>query len=445
MSGEVNQTNRRSFLRQVGVVAAAGGAFYFRVRASAADSPEINGRWSPIYPWPDVAIHLHLLPSSTHETARLMSYSDDGVPGLRDRNAGFSKSYLVNIPQNGVPARTWAYIPNNVTNLFCSGHTFLPDGRLFAMGGHNQDYFGAGDVNFFAETPSPGWETQPNALNAGRWYPSVINLPNKEILVVSGTIAGSTNIDPMPQVWKTNEGGGFRDLTTALRTLKTYPKIFVAPNGRVVSVGSEQLTSYLDTSGTGKWSNGPKRAYGNRNYGAAVLYDDGKILIAGGATTNSAVPTATAEVLDLNAATPAWRYTQPMANARKHCTATLLPDGTVLVTGGSRSQLFNDAAGAIFAAELWNPATETWSLMASAMVPRVYHSTALLLPDGRVLSAGGGRPKAKNGGKHNTNVEIFEPPYLFRGPRPTVTDVPASAALGSEFSVATPDAVVSTE
>ena len=339
MSGEVTQTNRRSFLRQVGAVTAAGGAFYFRVRASAADSPEINGRWSPIYPWPDVAIHLHLLPSSTHETARLMSYSDDGVPGLRDRNAGFSKSYLVNIPQNGVPARTWAYIPNNVTNLFCSGHTFLPDGRLFAMGGHvDLDYFGAGDVNFFAETPSPGWETQPNAMNAGRWYPSVINLPNEEILVVSGTIAGSTNIDPMPQVWKTNEGGGFRDLTTALRTLKTYPKIFVAPNGRVVSVGSEQLTSYLDTSGTGKWSNGPRRAYGNRNYGAAVLYDDGKILIAGGATTNSAVPTATAEVLDLNAAKPAWRYTQPMANARKHCTATLLPDGTVLVTGGSSSQ-----------------------------------------------------------------------------------------------------------
>ena len=258
---------------------------------------------------------------------------------LRDRNAGFSKSYLVNIPQNGVPARTWAYIPNNVTNLFCSGHTFLPDGRLFAMGGHvDLDYFGAGDINFFAETPSPGWETQPNAMNAGRWYPSVINLPNEEILVVSGTIAGSTNIDPMPQVWKTNEGGGFRDLTTALRTLKTYPKIFVAPNGRVVSVGSEQLTSYLDTSGTGKWSNGPRRAYGNRNYGAAVLYDDGKILIAGGATTNSAVPTATAEVLDLNAAKPAWRYTQPMANARKHCTATLLPDGTVLVTGGSSSQ-----------------------------------------------------------------------------------------------------------
>ena len=65
-------------------------------------------------------------------------------------------------PQNGVPARTWAYIPNNVTNLFCSGHTFLPDGRLFAMGGHvDLDYFGAGDINFFAETPSPGWETQP--------------------------------------------------------------------------------------------------------------------------------------------------------------------------------------------------------------------------------------------------------------------------------------------
>ena len=113
------------------------------------------------YAWPDVAIHLHLLPSSTHEKARLFSYSDDGVPGLKDRNAGFSKSYIVEIPPNGVPRPPWLYVPNNSTNLFCSGHTLLPDGRLLAMGGHvDLQFLGAGDINFFSESPTPAWETQ---------------------------------------------------------------------------------------------------------------------------------------------------------------------------------------------------------------------------------------------------------------------------------------------
>jgi hypothetical protein len=129
-----------------------------------------------------------------------------------------------------------------------------------------------------------------------------------------------------------------------------------------------------------------------------------------------------------------------MAYARKHANSTILPDGTVLVTGGSNTSAFNDAAGAILAAELWDPSTERWTKLASAQVPRIYHSTALLLPDGRVVSAGGGRPKAKNGGANNTNCEIFEPPYLFRGARPSVTDAPAKAALGAEIQVSTPDA-----
>ena len=109
----------------------------------------------------------------------------------------------------------------------------------------------------------------------------------------------------------------------------------------------------------------------------------------------------------------------------------------MLVTGGSSSKAFNDAAGAILAAELWNPVTGRWSTLASAQVPRIYHSTALLLPDGRVLSAGGGRPKAKNGGQHNENAEIFEPPYLFKGPRPTINAAPISAAFGAAIAVDT--------
>ena len=130
-----------------------------------------------------------------------------------------------------------------------------------------------------------------------------------------------------------------------------------------------------------------------------------------------------------------------MAFARRQLNATLLPDGNVLVTGGTSSPGFSDPAGAVHAAELWNPTTEQWTTLASSSdappigtglsIPRVYHSTALLLPDGRVLSMGG------NG---QTTSEIYSPPYLFKGARPTITSAPASVAYGQSFFVQTPDA-----
>ena len=120
--------------------------------------------------------------------------------------------------------------------------------------------------------------------------------------------------------------------------------------------------------------------------------------------------------------------------------ATLLPDGKVLATGGSSSVAFNDAAGAIKAAELWDPATGQWSVLASMQVPRLYHSIAILLRDGRVLVAGGGRPPAAHGGGNNETVEIFSPPYLFKGPRPVITQAPAAVRYGASFLIRTPDA-----
>jgi len=118
----------------------------------------------------------------------------------------------------------------------------------------------------------------------------------------------------------------------------------------------------------------------------------------------------------------------------------LLPDGKVLVTGGTSSPGFNDATNSVLEAEMWDPATGFWSTMASMQVPRLYHSTAVLLPDGRVLSAGGGRPSATSGGTDNWNAEIYSPPYLFKGARPIVSSAPTSLSYGQVFSAQTPDA-----
>ena len=117
------------------------------------------------------------------------------------------------------------------------------------------------------------------------------------------------------------------------------------------------------------------------------MYDVGKVVFIGGGSTTNIV-----ETIDLNAAKPAWAVVAPMKFRRRQHNATLLPDGTVLVTGGSQGTGFDglNPGEPIHTPELWDPAKGTWTQMASEAVDRCYHSTAVLLPDGRVFSGGGG-------------------------------------------------------
>ena len=162
------------------------------------------------------------------------------------------------------------------------------------------------------------------------------------------------------------------------------------------------------------------------------MYEPGKILYVGGGP-----PTNTAEIIDLNQPSPSWAYTGSMAFARRQMNATLLPTGQVLATGGTSAGGFNDPSGAVHAAELWDPATGTWTTMASNAVTRIYHSTTLLLPDARVLHTGSGDGA---GAADELNYEIYSPPYLFKGARPTITGAtPAVVGYGQSLNVATPD------
>src|SRR2546422_8099774 len=125
-----------------------------------------------------------------------------------------------------------------------------------------------------------------------------------------------------------------------------------------------------------------------------------------------------------------------MACARRQMNATLLPTGDVLVTGGTSGSGFNNPVGAVHAAELWNPATGTWTTLASNAVTRIYHSTTLLLPDGRVLHTGSGDSNAAA----ERNYELYSPPYLFQGARPSITAAtPTDVAYGQTVFVETPD------
>jgi hypothetical protein len=152
------------------------------------------------------------------------------------------------------------------------------------------------------------------------------------------------------------------------------------------------------------------------------------------------------EVIDLNVSKPAWAVVAPMKFHRRQHNATLLPDGTVLVTGGSKGTGFNDLGNkAVRIPELWDPKSGTWTEMAPEAVARCYHSTAVLLPDGRVLSGGGGEYAPTIGQSNPTadthaNAQLFSPPYLFKGPRPRISKAPTKVVFGQTFNVDTPDA-----
>jgi PKD repeat protein len=365
-----------------------------------------SGSWEAPFPWPVIALHLMLLPDG-----KVLSWGHTGQPQLWDPNSG-------NFTQVALG-----------TELFCSGHTMLADGRILTAGGHITDDHGLPDINLF-DPASQNWSSS-TPMKRGRWYPNTTLLSTGEVVIIAGRDESSTVVGE-PEVWSS---GSVRVLSGASLVLPYYPRAFLAPNGKVFYAGEEQTTRYLDPSGTGSWKSAGNRLYGIRDYGAAVMYDVGKILyVGGGRTTN------TAEIVDLNSAAPVWQWAGSMANARRHLNATVLPTGEVLVTGGSSGTGFNDVALAVHAAELWNPNPAplgTWKVLASNVVNRTYHATSLLLPDGRVLHTGSGDG---GGAPNENNAELFSPPYLFKGPRPTISGAPSSIDYGSTFTVTTPDA-----
>lgn len=369
---------------------------------------------------------------------RVVSFADDDNPNYNvngARLAGSTKTYVVQIPTNGAPGAV-TFIPNDRSNMFCSGHSFVADGRLFVIGGHlGKDGWGEPRTEFFDYRDPTVWYPGPDMFQ-GRWYPSACLLGNGDLLALSGTMDSTVVSSSIPEVW--SPSGGWRQLTGAIRSLPYYPFAILAPDGRVFAAGPHVDTRFLTVTGSGSWSTARNHVLNvTRSYGSAVQYADGKVMVAGGADP----PTNSCEIIDLNAGTPTWLTTRPMINARRQHTLTLLPDGTVLVTGGTSGAGFNNNTGAVLTPEIWTPPPDSmWRPMANMAIPRLYHSTTVLLPDGRVLSAGGGRPKATNGGADQLNCEIFSPPYLFKGTRPSISSAPSTAHYGVPFTINTPNA-----
>ena len=394
----------------------------------AACSPlSTQGQWSDTVSWPNVAAHSALLPNG-----KVLTWGRE-IPS----EGGFTipAGKLPGIPLVWDPtAGTFTHVDAGA-DLFCSGQVFMPDGRFVQMGGHSGvDTKGTRTVYMF-DYRTNTWAKNANNMVDGRWYPTVTALATGEQLVIAGTDTVAA-FDSIPEVLQLD--GTFRELTGAKRQgLGYYPFVFLAPNGKVFYAGAAVNTFFMSTAGVGGgFSAGIPTNSVIRDYGSAVMYDVGKVIIMGGGHTE-----ASAEVIDLTQASPAWRNVQPMTYPRRQMNAVIMADGKIMASGGSAGPDFNPSTNIALVPEIWDPATELWTQVAAMKMPRLYHSETLLLQDGRILSVGGGQPAA-SGVSDNYNAEIYSPGYLFNpdgspvtASRPIIQTAPATTTYGGSFPV----------
>jgi hypothetical protein len=382
-------------------------------------SPSEIGQWSPPVELGLVAVnmvHLH--------TGKILMYGGEN-------NGGTSATVWD-------PATGNFYAVPAPYNIFCSGHAALADGRILVVGGHDNanNILGSDQAALF-DPITESWTSVPH-MSYRRWYPTATALTDGRILVTSGATTCFDCIADIPEIYDP-ASNSWTQLGSAQLAFPYYPFIFLLPDGRILNAGAGEqpaVTSTLDLLNQQWTTLDPTVVDG----GSAAMFLPGKIIKSGTAATTdiSNLPTAaTTYILDTTQAAPKWRQTPSMAFPRAYHTLTMLPDGKVLATSGGVTTEGKDVSTAVFEAELWTPASETWKTMAAMQAPRLYHSTALLLPDGRVVVAGSGD---SYGGPNQTTAEFYSPPYLFKGARPGIASAPSVISHGSTFSLNLTDA-----
>jgi hypothetical protein len=326
-------------------------------------------------------------------------------------------------------------------DMFCDGMVVLPDGHPFVIGGTVQydPFFGEKRTSTFS--PSTETFTQRASMSDGRWYPTGTVLADGNVLAVSGLGSGgglNASIDiyhPATNSW--SHSG------TAFIGMPLYPRMTLLPNGKVFESGANPNTMTY-TPSSGAWTNIASTIYGQyRDYGTTVLLPltpannfRPRVMILGGGQGGTNI-TATTELIDLSVPTPAWTAGPNMAAPRIQLNATLIPGGRVLVSGGSSKD--EDGSTAVREAQIYHPATNTFSNAETMEFPRLYHSNTLLLPDATVMAVGGNPAR----GEYEPHVEIYAPPYLFksdgtRATRPVISKTTTSTIhYGGSFDIHT--------
>ncbi len=401
-----------------------------------------QGTWSTILPWPLIGIHSALLPNGD-----VLTFGTD-----QEGDQGTHKIYDIWDPKTGLHITLTDAIETDefcsgvildpVTgNIILEGGDGRPEGNVNT---------GVVDVNVFDYRTDSLVASPTGHLNLPRWYGSLISVGGGNLLALGGE--NGVSADDTTSVTGLSVGGGegtpelytpgvgWTELTGAYSADMSvnwyYPRAWVSSNGLVYGFDTGSGSVFKINTST---PNGSIATVGNTPftafaYNPSAEYAPDKILILDG--------NGNAWIMDISGTTPTFTQTNGVGENRAWANLTDLADGTVLLTGGSVQ--VNDAVTETNNAMIWNPETGQWTDDASAAVGRLYHSATLLLPDATVLSTGGGAP----GPLTNLNAEIYTPGYLLnpdgslRTDRPIITSAPATLEQGQTFTISLDNADV---
>ena len=397
--------------------------FQFESRNEHLTDPSVVGSWGKLIAWPHVPVHAAVTPSNTIVT--WASNELDDYP--QTTGAKFSWSSVYD------PASDSFLDTNNPAHdMFCAGTTLLEDGSLLASGGNPR----ASETSHF-DPDSNSWSLT-SYMSQQRWYGTNVVTGSGDVFTTFAKGA-----QEIPELFTTKEGSwrdvpgadmsvlrDEQDLSNAVRgnssaEMQWYAFMHTSPDGRIFQSGPTQTMHWFDAEGQGSVeAAGTRQGESlNRQFGSAVMYDVGKLMVSGGSdptVENEFSPdgrqvrmgaTATAMTIDINGASPAVEAVDPMLARRANHNAVVLPNGEVYVVGGTEWGLLFDDRYSVWWPEIWSPDTRKWRTVAALSTPRTYHSWALLLQDGRVLSGGGGL--CGDCSANHPDAQIYSPPYLY--------------------------------
>ena len=465
--------------------------------------PARKGLWEPVkYRFRHLPVHLALLRTgrvlafggSGNDETRLDSpypaevFEPDGIQEI-DENTEFGDT-----PKKAIRevetirhTRDRVYeIPTEVDgDLFCCGHAFLPDGRLIVAGGtskYDDKIFGfpippfSGlDHSYTFDPVSSRWKKASTMKNA-RWYPTCISLPDGRVMVMAGLSKSFpwAFLNKLEVYSPDDNTGQWQQVVGANHWVPMYPRLHLLPSGDIFYAGSynthytfpfslRSFPSATYSIRNNKWTTIGNPNNIKREEGTSVLLPllppdyVARVLLIGGGTQPGTDAINDVEIIDFSERHPRYKSIKPLKHPRYYVYPVLLPDQTVLVLGGKtgiKGHIMKDSTKrnrhlskihepgtvphdphAVLEPELYDPLAKKWSSMAHMRVDRLYHANAILLADGRVMTAGSNPDRRVN----ELRIELYRPPYFFKGERPTIFKIPKIILYGTEFQIETAD------
>jgi galactose oxidase len=406
-------------------------------RAQISTDPSVVGQWGATIGFPIVPVAAAPLPNN-----QLLVWSADQALAFGGPGA-YTQTAILNLNTGAVSQDT---VSNTGHNMFCPGVAILPDGEIMVTGGLSNQ-----QTSIYNPATNT-WRAGP-LMNIGRGYQGQTLLSNGQSFVLGGSWSGAIG-GKLGEIWSPT--GGWREMTNVPATpmytadaqgvyrADNHGWFIATSGGNVLQAGPSKQMNWIATTGAGTITPaGTRGASADAMNGNAVYYDVNKVITMGGAPDyeNS---TATNQAYQIQIPAPGTnpKVTQSgsMTYPRAFANSVVLPNGQVVTMGGQTYAVPFSDDNSVLNAELWDPTTGVFTVMASEAVPRNYHSVGVLLPDGRVFSGGGGLCGTCS--TNHADGQIFTPPYLFNPggklrTRPTIASAPTSAATGQTITVTT--------